>query len=125
MNAKDFLLQYKLIDIEINEKLEEQTRLRNLAAIASPEIGVTVHRIGELEKEINNDIDKLLNVKATIMNAISNMDDEILRLILIMRYINLHKWEYIAEKLNVDMRWLYRLHNKAISKLKGAFIDEK
>jgi len=71
-----------------------------------------------LENEINDDIDKLLDLKAEITAVIETVEDEVLQLILLMRYINLKKWEYIAEKLNLEIRWLYRLHGRALEKVK-------
>jgi len=130
--VKEYLSQYRLLDVKINEKLEEQVRLRELATKITPQnrsggggggeisdrVGKTTARIIDLENEINDDIDKLLDLKAEITAVIETVEDEVLQLILLMRYINLKKWEYIAEKLNLEIRWLYRLHGRALEKVK-------
>ena len=130
--VKEYLSQHRLLDVKINKKLEEQVRLRELATKITPQsriggggggeisdrVGKTTARIIDLENEINDDIDKLLDLKAEITAVIKTVDDDVLQLILLMRYINLKKWEYIAEKLNIEIRWLYRLHGRALEKLK-------
>ena len=63
-------------------------------------------------------INKLLEVQKEIVQAISEIEDTTQRAILTARYINFQKWEEIADYMNLDKRWVHRLHNKALSKIR-------
>lgn len=83
----------------------------------SDKVGTAVAKIATLEQEINTEIDELIRVKAEIEHTISAVADERLRLILIARYINCNRWEQIAVMQNIELRWLYRLHGRALSEI--------
>ena len=129
MTAKEYLSRYHLINIRINVKIDQQRQLRELATNISPStseghgsgvsdrVGVAVAKIATLEQEINNEIDELIRVKAEIEHTISAVADERLRLILTARYINCNRWEQIAVIQNIELRWLYRVHGRALSEV--------
>lgn len=130
MTAKEYLSRYHLINIRINQKIDQQRQLRELATNISPssggghsssgvsdKVGMAVAKIATLEQEINAEIDELIRVKAEIEHTISAVADERLRLILIARYINGNRWEQIAVMQNIELRWLYRLHGRALSEV--------
>lgn len=129
MTAKEYLSRYHLINIRINQKIDQQRQLRELATNISPsssgghnsgvsdKVGMAVAKIATLEQEINAEIDELIGVKAEIEHTISAVADERLRLILIARYINCNRWEQIAVMQNIELRWLYRLHGRALSEV--------
>ena len=83
----------------------------------SDRVGVAVAKIATLEQEINNEIDELSKVKSEIEETIAAVSDERLRLILTARYINCNRWEQIAVIQNIELRWLYRLHGRALSEV--------
>jgi len=129
--VKEFLSRHWLVDARINQELEEQARLRELATQITPQtrfsggggevsdrVGKTVAKIIDLENKINDDIDTLIDLKEEIKAVIKTIDDETLQLILLMRYVNHNKWEPIAEKLHRDIRWVQRLHGRALEKVK-------
>ena len=129
MTAKEYLSRYHLINIRINQKIDQQRQLRELATNISPssggghssgvsdKVGMAVAKIATLEQEISAEIDELIRVKAEIGRTISAVADERLRLILIARYINCMRWEQIAVTQNIDLRWLYRLHGRALREI--------
>ena len=129
MTAKEYLSRYHLINIRINQKIDQQRQLRELATNISPssggghssgvsdKVGMAVAKIATLEQEISAEIDELIRVKAEIGRTISAVADERLRLILIARYINCMRWEQIAVTQNIDLRWLYRLHGQALREI--------
>lgn len=129
MNAKEYLLRYHFINIRINQKIDQQRQLREFATNISPssggghssgvsdKVGMAVAKIATLEQEINAEIYELIRVKAEIEHTISAVADERLRLILIARYINCNRWEQIAVMQNIELRWLYRLHGRALSEI--------
>lgn len=65
---------------------------------------------------IETDITKLLVIMGEIERVIMQVDDNVLRELLIHRYLNFETWESIAFKLNYDVRHIYRLHSRALKK---------
>lgn len=126
MTAKEYLSRYHLINIRINQKIDQQRQLRELATNISPssggghssgvsdKVGMAVAKIATLEQEINAEIDELIRVKAEIEHTISAVADERLRLILIARYINCKTFEYIACEMHYSYKQICRLHGKAL-----------
>lgn len=68
----------------------------------------------EYDERLKKQIDKLYDIKNEIHTLINNVDDARLRLVLRMRYLNFMRWEAIAEKMNYEIRQIYRLHKKAL-----------
>ena len=77
----------------------------------------TVAKIVDLEMEINEDIDRLVDIKAEIMEIISQADDPICQLLLELRYINGKGWDEIARDIGFDIRTAFRLHGKALKEI--------
>ncbi len=71
----------------------------------------------DLENEINNDIDTLVDLKAAIISKIKQVEDPEYRMLLELRYLCFKKWEQIAVEMGYDLRWIHRLHNKALEKI--------
>ncbi len=132
MTTKEYLSQTYRIDQRINSKLEQIKNLRELATKATSTLNTTgvpsnknVHsmediivKMLDLEYEINNDIDTLVDLKAEIISKIKQVDDPEYRMLLELRYLCFKKWEHIAVEMGYDLRWIHRLHNKALEKIK-------
>ena len=137
MDVKEFLSQHKIIDDCINAKLDEIKELRSLATRLSPSlsgeshsvgtvsdrVGRTAAKIADLEKEVNDEIDKLIGVKAEITAMINSLEDILLRNLLERRYLLGFSWEKIAEDMGYTPRHITRLHNKAIARLELLYSD--
>ena len=128
MNAKEYLSQAFRLDQKINSKLEQVSKLRNLSMkasglrLAERISGTKDHSLMEsalvkmidLEYEINADIDRLVDLKREMATLIERVNDPSQRLLLEMRYLCGNTWEDIAQKMGYDLRWVYRLHGKAL-----------
>ncbi len=128
MNAKEYLSQAVRLDQKINSKLEQVSKLRNLSMkasglrLAERISGTKEHSLMEsalvkmidLEYEINADIDRLVDLKREMATLIERVNDPSQRLLLEMRYLCGNTWEDIAQKMGYDLRWVYRLHGKAL-----------
>ena len=128
MNAKEYLSQAVRLDQKINSKLEQVSKLRNLSMkasglrLAERISGTKEHSLMEsalvkmidLEYEINADIDRLVDLKREIANLIDRIGDPSYRLLLEMRYLGGNTWEDISIRMGYDLRWVYRLHGKAL-----------
>ena len=130
MTAKEYLSRYRRLNAYIDCKVEEVAQLRDLATRLTPtkmfdhngnttdKVGRTVAKIVDLENEINSQIDELIIIREEIVKTIEQVQDERLRAILMKRYINGDKWEQIAVDMSIDLRFIYRLHGRALQKIK-------
>ena len=130
MTAKEYLRQYRTLDLRVNTKLTQIEELRSLAVRLSPtarfdkagnvtdKVGRTVSRIVDLERELQNDIDELVQTGEKIRRAINSLTDERLKVILELRYIKGETWGEIAYVLNYDIRHVTRLHGIALRLIK-------
>ena len=128
MTAKEYLAQAFRLDQRINSKLEQVSRLRSMAMKATGSFqaerisGTKQHspmesslvKVIDLEYEINDDIDRLVDLKREIANLIDRIGDPSYRLLLEMRYLGGNTWEDISIRMGYDLRWVYRLHGKAL-----------
>lgn len=130
MTSKEYLRQYRTLDLRVNTKLTQIEELRSLAVRLSPtarfdkagnvtdKVGRTVSRIVDLERELQNDIDELVQTGEKIRRAINSLTDERLKVILELRYIKGNRWDNIAFAMDYDIRQIFRLHGIALRKIK-------
>lgn len=133
MMAKEFLRQAYRLNELINSDLEELQNLRELSrSVSSPvfeeKISGTrntdppfvryVGKIIDLEKQIQQEVDRLVKLKSDIREAINQMQNVDEKLLLRYRYINFLNWEEICVNLNVSIRTVHRLHSSALQHLK-------
>jgi len=126
MMAKEFLRQAYRLNELINSDLEELQNLRELSrSVSSPvfeeKISGTkstdppfvryVGKIIDLEKQIQQEVDRLVKLKSDIREAINQMQNVDEKLLLRYRYINFLNWEEICVNLNVSIRTVHRLHS--------------
>lgn len=126
--TKEFLSQAFYIDKRIQSKMEQVSTLNNLATKASVAYSDmpgsatrNIHKmedallkIIDLETEINEDICKLVDTKKDIVHKIKDVENTEYQTLLELRYLNFKTWEQIAVEMNYELRWLYRIHNKAL-----------
>lgn len=127
MQAKEFLNKIRYIDMMIDCKCEQIQKLRNrILSIGSP-IGDKVQsskdpdkftdpisKIIELENEINNDIDKLVELKKIARNTIEQLENEVEKVILYKRYFENKSFEQISVEMGYSWRQIHRLHGNAL-----------
>lgn len=131
MTAKEYMEQARYLDMQINSKIEQVRNLNELATKVttvysdiphnlnrntSP-MEETVLKIIDLESEINRDIDALVNLKREIMCVVNSIESAEYRTILEMRYLQFKKWEHIALLMSTDLRWVYRMHGRALNEV--------
>ena len=131
MTAKEYLKQAWNIDQRINDKLDQVARLREMATKATTTVDdmprssspnphkmeSVITRLIDTEREIDDDIDRLVDLKIDIMKTIWQVEDVNCRLVLELRYHSLKSWEEIASQLNVTVRWVHKLHGRALMEL--------
>ena len=134
LTAKDYLSQAYRIDQRINSKIEQVRSLRELAEKATTTLSDVpqgkgsrnVHRMEDviakmvdLESDINADLCRLIDTKREIVTVIKCVELPELQTLLEMRYLCFKTWEQIAVELHFDLRWVHRLHNKALNEVEA------
>lgn len=128
MTAKEYLSQAFRLDQQINSKLEQVARLKHMATQATGRFQAerisgtpqhspmedAVSKLIDLEYEINDDIDRLVDLKREMAAWIEKMGDPSCRLLLAMRYLDGNLWEKIALKLGYDPLRVHQLHGRAL-----------
>lgn len=128
MKVKQYLRQIRRLDNEVNAKFEQIELLRAMTTRitsslssdrvqetkSNDKIGTLICKIIDLEKELTNDIDKLIELKGYVMRKIDKVQDENYRLLLTLRYLNFKTWEQIAVEMNFTFQWIHILHQRAL-----------
>ena len=131
MTPKEYLSQAFSIDRKINLDIEKARAMRaslygravsyesdgSQHVSGDNSIENAVLKVVEYEEKINAEIDELVNKRLGIERTIQTVDDEVLREILTRRYLQFQKWERIAVEMHLDLRWVYRLHGRALKQL--------
>lgn len=135
MTSKEYLAQAYRIDQRINSKLEQIVSLRDLSTKATSTLsdspasatrnvhsmeGIIVKMI-DLEREINKDIDTLVDLKREIMSIIKKINNPEQQTLLELRYLCFKTWEQIAVDMGYSSQHIFRLHDKI---LKGIVIPK-
>ena len=123
-----YLSQAYRIDQRINAKLMRISELRALAQKCTVAYGGervshtrnvasledSVMKIMEAEKELDAQIDLLVDTKKEIEGVIERVPDADCRLLLEMRYLAMKCWIDVAAEMNVCRAYVHRLHEKAL-----------
>jgi hypothetical protein len=128
MNAIEYLSQAYRLDQQIQTKLQQISSLRALSGTLKPFTGNdpvshtrnvtaledTVIKIMEEEQALNEQIDRLVDLKKEIARTISQVDDVVYRLILEKRHLCFLMWEQIACEVNYSVRSVQTKYWEAI-----------
>ena len=132
MTAKEYLSQAFHLDHRIDSKIDQVASLNALATKCTSTITGMPHnpnhgqstmadaiaKIVDLQAEINRDIDTLVDLKREIVTAIKAVENPEFQTILEKRYLCYQSREQIAVEMSYDLRWLYRMHNRALAEIK-------
>jgi len=132
MTAKEYLSQTWRANRLIDAKLEQVRELRELSTKATSTISDTppsgtrnFHRMEDiivklldLENELGGDINDLLDLKKEIAAAIKAVDNADYRILLELRYLAFKPWSDIAETMHYGRKYIFRLHEQALKKIR-------
>jgi len=136
MCVKDFLERARHLDDAINSQVAELAHLRDLSMkISSSRLeerishsvaqeapfAKWVERIVDKEKEINDEIDKLVAVKLEISDYIDGIENPLWQSLLRNRYVLCKSWPDIAVAMDSSLRTVQRLHKKILKNLEKNF----
>lgn len=137
--VKEYLEQIQLCDKHINNKLEELARLNALALKVTSslkqvavfgsgtqdKVGDAVSRIVDLQREINDDIDRYCDKKAEVRKLIEQIKDPDQLDVLSKKYLLYESLEQIACEMGFTYRNVCYIHGRALQAvaelMKGEF----
>lgn len=139
MTAKQYLRQaYRLNDL-INSDFAELEQLKVLStSVSSPNLSGmpgsgtrkqeapfvnAVMKIIELEKVIDAEIDRFVDLKKEIRDVINKVPDNSQKLVLKLRYIQFLKWESVAAEMDLSLKQVHRIHNEALKNVKLPYTE--
>lgn len=125
-----FLRRYRDAQRTMRRCMEELEQLRSEAASVSQALsGIpsgggdgqaiprAVERIADAESRLASAYGTALAERSRVKDAIDTVPDPLRRDILTRRYILGQRWERIAADLDRDLRWVLRLHHRAVDEL--------
>ena len=130
MSVKDFLERARHLDDAINSQVAELTHLRELSmkingsrleehidhsAQQEAPFAKWVERIVDKEKEINDEIDRLVAVKLEISRFIDKLDNPQWQRLLRSRYVLCKEWADVAEEMGYGISSVYRIHKQIMN----------
>ena len=128
MTAKEYLNQAYRLDQRIDAIIAQVASLNDLATKCTatlsdmpknPNRGATtmadaVDKIVDLQREINSDIDRLVDLKREIVRVIKAVGNPEYQTLLEKRYLCFMAWEQIAVDMGYELRYLHKLHVRAL-----------
>ena len=137
LKAQEFLRQVRKLDLQITNKLIEKRQWRDIA------LGITANMDGErvqssggkskmadavnkcvdIESEVDGLIDKLIDTKKEVIQAIEQLDSPTEYDVLHRRYIQFMSLQDIADHYKKDYGWATTTHGRALKSLQ-AILDE-
>lgn len=126
MTTKQYLRQVRGIDRKIAREEEQLERLRarveagRMSAVTGMPRGGssdwtdTVDHLIVLEQRLNARIREMCQVKGRAIDMIDRVEDGRFRELLDCYYIKGMTWEQVAHEMHLDLRWVYRLHGRAL-----------
>ena len=131
MTPKEFLHQYRVCCRKYQGILEsiEQTRSMaekttqvlsgvNICSGTSDKVGSISAILADMETEAWEELTDLAAKKVIVVQAINAIPHDNQRDVLYHRYVLLKKWEQVAVDLDLDLRWMFRIHGEALQKIK-------
>ena len=130
MTAKEFLRRAREVDRRVDEATERAERLREKleAGRMSSLTGMprgggadwteTADKLIELERVVNARTRELVRWKLAAIDAIRAVEEPRLSEVLELYYIDGLTWEQVAQRMGLDVRWVYRLHGRALMMVK-------
>lgn len=138
MTAKGYLSQVRDIDGKIKRLQRNREKLvadmysvksttaydadKVQTSIAGDKLLNLIAKVDEMEREIVDEMIWLEEKKNIIISQIESLRDERYRMLLHDRYISFMIWEQIADDMHLDIRYVYKLHGRALQEFQKAVL---
>lgn len=136
MRPKDYLLQVRHIDNEIDSKIKLLEDLRARAmSIGSLEVKDKVQSSGgldfsdwmdryvDLQKEVTDKVDELIGLKQRIISQIDKVENPVHRLVLVNHYLRDMSLMEIAADYNYNYSYIKNIHGHALLEFKAKNLE--
>ena len=124
----EYLHRALVLDMQIDAAFERIQQLRALAERRTAVYGRervggsgaadhrmdVVARIVDAERELDEQIDRMIALREEIRGIIGRVRDDRMRILLELRYLNGRTWEDVAEEMSYTTRNIYNLHSAAL-----------
>jgi DNA-directed RNA polymerase specialized sigma subunit len=131
-DPRAFLSRNYRIEERIQTKRRRIEHLRAVVTATTQEIKAVVSYTGpsdkvsncvdetlDLEKEIQGEIEALQQTQRDTAEAIELLVDDVnMKMLLELRYLACMHWEEIATEMNYALRWVMRLHKRALNTMR-------
>lgn len=128
MTAKEYLGQAHRLDMRIRSLNEQIATMNALATKVTSTLSDMPHSASRnvhknedvivnilmLEHEIQEDMNRLVDLKREIRKVISDVGNDDYRLILEKRYLSNERWEEIAVDMGYSMDHVFHMHREAL-----------
>lgn len=139
MTAKAYLSQVWRINIQLKRiQLQIQDANAMLYMVRSPSdltrdrvqtspdgdrVARIVAKIDGLQKELLQKAESLVDAKRKITAEIEGLENERHKSVLYRRYVLFQKWEAISNEMSLDLRYVYRIHGRALNEFQRMYLD--
>lgn len=136
MKVKEYLSQLFWIDRDIKTLMDERAEILSstfkspiwsdmkVQSSAGKQLEDLYVEIAEYSERIVEKSDELIRLKIKISKQIDEIEETQLRVLLRLRYTMGLSWEQVANNMNLDIRWVHRIHNKALIEFDKKFAIE-
>lgn len=81
--------------------------------------------IVDLNREINSDIDKYVNLKAEVICIIDKIENSECLDLIYKRYIHNKNWNTIADEMKYSEKHIHKIHRRALKEVEKIIMDTK
>lgn len=136
MKVKEYLSQLFWIDRDIKTLIDERTEILSstfkspiwsdmkVQSSAGKQLEDLYVELAEYSERIVDKSDELIRLKIQISKQIDEIEETQLRVLLRLRYTMGLSWEQVADNMHLDLRWVHRIHNKALIEFDKKFAIE-
>lgn len=140
MTGKEYLGQLRRINERINSDMQETAQIRDMA-MSLKSSGLEedfdpnhtteapfvkpMEKLWEREQMIADEVTQMIELSNQCRKIIDRMPDRRERLVLRYRYIHGYSWDRIAGEMGYSLRWIYKLHDRAVRSFEKAMAGEK
>lgn len=136
MKVKEYLSQLFWIDRDIQTLMDERAEILSstfkspiwsdmkVQSSAGKQLEDLYVELAEYSERIIEKSDELIRLKIKISKQIDEIEETQLRVLLRLRYTMGLSWEQVAQNMNLDVRWVHRIHNKALIEFDKKFAIE-
>lgn len=138
MTAKEYLMELKVLDTKINQKLAEISTLRalstSISAVNTTEERVkggnaagdarfvkTLAKIDKKEREADGMIDEFIDEKNKIINEIYELPNPLHIEILYKKYVEFKRLEVVSVELDKSYQYIVEVHGYALKEFEKKF----